>query len=145
MLADCLLHSLSFSYQQAFSISDKFAQSRRRSGVNKVSDPIIISKAYSVINFLKQNGFDQSHTRNALIYKPQILTCKVEQTLKPKFEVLQEHGFSVSDLALVVSADPSMLLCGLDSTILPALRALGELLSTDDAVAIMTRKGQNCR
>lgn len=110
--------------------------------MNKVSDPIIISKDDSVINFLKQNGFDQSHIRNALIYKPQILMCKVEQTLRPKFEVLQEHGFSSSDLALVVSADPSMLLCGLDSTILPALRALGELLSADDAVEIMkTMKG----
>jgi len=142
VLADYLVDSLSFSYQQASSISDKFAQTRERLGVKKVSDAIIISKADSLINFLKQNGFDQSHIRNALIYRPQILMCKVDETLKPKFEVLQEHGFSGSDLALVVSADPSVLLCGLNSTILPALRALRELLSTHDAVAIMkTMKG----
>ncbi|KAJ8434263.1 hypothetical protein Cgig2_010473 [Carnegiea gigantea] len=141
-LADQLVHSLSFSRQQAFSISDKLVQTRRFSGPNKVSDPNVLRKADSVIGFLKQNGLDQSHIRDMVSSLPKILMCKVDKTLKPKFEVLQEHGFSGPDLAVVVSADPSILLCGLNSTILPVLRALGELLSTDDAVAIMkTMKG----
>lgn len=136
-LADHLVHSLSLSREQAFSIYDKLVQTRRLSGPDKVSDLNVLRKADSVISFLKQNGLDQSQIRDMVISRPRILMCKVDETLKPKFEVLQEHVFSGPDLAVAVSANPTMLLRRLDSTILPAVRALREFLSDDHSVGIL--------
>ncbi|XP_074281146.1 uncharacterized protein LOC141606057 [Silene latifolia] len=124
-----LVHNLGFSHQQAQSISTKVA--------NKYADYSKFSgNANSVIDFLKQNGFDDTHIKKAVSSFPRILAANVDQTLKPKFQLFQDHGFSESNLVSVISSSPFIVSKRMD----PIIRDLRAILGSTDNLIKFFRK-----
>ncbi|XP_074311913.1 transcription termination factor MTERF15, mitochondrial-like [Silene latifolia] len=97
-----LVNNLGFSHQQALSTSTKLRS--KNPDYFKSSD-----NANSVVDFLKQYGFDDTHIKKVVSSYPQILASNVDKTLKPKFKLLQDHGFSGSDLVSIISSSSASL------------------------------------
>ena len=135
-----LMDSLGFSKQQALSFSPKLSRYRLGQEGGQVSESNAIPKADSVISFLNQHGFDQSHIRHIVLYDPRILRAKIDQTLKPKIEFLREQGLSGPDLVQFVTKNPVVLSLSLNTCTLPAIQALREILGNDeDVIATVNR------
>ncbi|XP_074311583.1 uncharacterized protein LOC141647340 [Silene latifolia] len=127
-----LVDNLGFSPQQAHTTSTKL---RTKNGnYSKFSD-----NANSVVDFLKQHGFEDIHIKKVVSSHPIILACNVDKTLKPKFKVLQDHGFSGSNLVSVISTNPSFVSRNLDTTI----QDLRAVLGTNENLTKLFRR-PNC-
>ncbi|XP_074310245.1 transcription termination factor MTERF15, mitochondrial-like [Silene latifolia] len=111
-----LVNNLGFSHQQALSTSTKLPS--KNTNYFKSSD-----NADSVVHFLKQHGFDDTHIKKVVSSHPAILASNVDQTLKPKFKLLQDHGFSGSDLVSIISSSPLFVKMHMDH-IIHDLRAI---------------------
>ncbi|XP_074311914.1 uncharacterized protein LOC141647573 [Silene latifolia] len=127
--ANYLVNNLGFSHQQALSTSTKLPS--KNTNDFKSSD-----NANSVVDFLKQHGFDDTHIIKVVSSCPKILASNVHQTLKPKFKLLQDHGFSGSNLVSVITSSPSFVTRQMD-TIIHDLRAV---LGSDENLTKLFRK-----
>ncbi|KNA11683.1 hypothetical protein SOVF_132930 [Spinacia oleracea] len=132
--ANYLVDFLGFSKQQALSTCTKVVRSRLARGSKKVSDFEFVENSNSVVSFLKQTGFEQSHIRSAVIRNPRILFCNVDKTLIPKTLAFQKMGFSVSDVVEVVKVNPSIFFTGTDTKIIQAFQILREIMGCDHHV-----------
>ncbi|XP_074281172.1 transcription termination factor MTERF15, mitochondrial-like [Silene latifolia] len=121
-----LINNLGFSNQQAHSISTKLPYK-----FDDAHFPKFSGNANSVIHFLKQHDFNDTHIKKVVSYYPQILSANVDQTLKPRFQVFQDHGFSASNLVSLISSNPFIASRHMDP-IIPDLRAI--LGSTDNLI-----------
>ncbi|KAH9627168.1 hypothetical protein KSS87_018408 [Heliosperma pusillum] len=116
--ANYLINSLGFSHQQALSTSTKF----RSKNTNHFKSFV---NANSVVDFLKQHDFDDTHIKKVVSSYPSILSANVDKTLKPKFKLLQDHGFSGFDLVSVISSSPSIITRHMNRIILELRVVLG--------------------
>ncbi|XP_068643206.1 transcription termination factor MTERF15, mitochondrial-like [Aristolochia californica] len=78
-------------------------------------------KPDSVLRFLKERGFGDSHIRILLSQEPRFLLSKIDKTLKPKFEFLEELGVSRTDIVSLVLKDPNILWRGVDDHLKPSV------------------------
>ncbi|XP_074311911.1 transcription termination factor MTERF15, mitochondrial-like [Silene latifolia] len=96
-----LVNNMGFSDQQALSTSTKIHY--KYADYSKFSE-----NANSVVDFLKQHCFDDTHIIKVVSCYPKILACNVDETLKPKFKFIQDHGFCGSDLVSLFASSPSL-------------------------------------
>eukprot|EP00268_Persea_americana_P018726 TRINITY_DN1948_c0_g1_i3.p1 TRINITY_DN1948_c0_g1~~TRINITY_DN1948_c0_g1_i3.p1 ORF type:complete len:383 (-),score=52.68 TRINITY_DN1948_c0_g1_i3:329-1477(-) len=86
----------------------------------------------SVLNFLKQSGFNDTHIRDLISRQPRLLTVKVENTLKPKFLFFQELGLYGTPFAEIASRYPYFLRCSIENQLQPNISYLRSFFHTDD-------------
>ncbi|KAK1555424.1 hypothetical protein Q3G72_026162 [Acer saccharum] len=60
----------------------------------------------SVLSFLKQIGFSNTHIENLIQKAPAILFADLDNTIKPKIKIFQDLGFSSIDIADLISTTP---------------------------------------
>lgn len=87
----------------------------------------------SVMSFLKQNGFTNSHIEIVVRRMPQLLSSDTENTLKPKLKIFQDFGFSPDDIVEILSADPWIFRKGA-SRITSSIGALKNVLGSINSV-----------
>ncbi|KAL8141578.1 hypothetical protein V2J09_014610 [Rumex salicifolius] len=122
-LADYLVKSLELSREEAVAAS------------KKVSSLKSLEKPIAVINFLKQNGFEQSRIKKIILHDARLLASRdINKTLCPKIRVFQELGLSDSELGRVMALNPWILLRGLNSHIKPPIECLRSILGSDEYV-----------
>ncbi|KAL5844264.1 hypothetical protein ACOSQ4_010222 [Xanthoceras sorbifolium] len=73
--------------------------------------PEAASKASSIkthlkLSFLRQTGFSNTHIENLIQKALAFLSCKLDNTIKPKIKIFQDLGFSSSDIANLMSTNP---------------------------------------
>ncbi|KAK1319947.1 hypothetical protein QJS10_CPB04g00438 [Acorus calamus] len=87
-----------------------------------------------VLDFLRNQGFEQTLIAKALTVQPGLLELHPERNLRPKMDFLIKYGFSDSQLSRILSRDPSIFTCSLDKTIAPAFEFLKGLVGTRENV-----------
>ncbi|KAK4859644.1 hypothetical protein QYF36_009153 [Acer negundo] len=60
----------------------------------------------SVLSFLKQIGFSNTHLENLIQKAPTVLFADLDNTIKPKIKIFQDLGFSSTDIADLISTIP---------------------------------------
>ncbi|XP_074263200.1 uncharacterized protein LOC141586009 [Silene latifolia] len=108
--SDYLVNNLGLSPQKALSASTRLRF--KYGNYFKFCD-----NANSVVDFLKQHDFDDTHIIKIVFSYPQILTYNVDKTLKPKFKLLQDYGCSGFNLISVISKNPKFLSTDMDKII----------------------------
>ncbi|KAM7265188.1 hypothetical protein ACFE04_002871 [Oxalis oulophora] len=90
----------------------------------------------SVLNFLKANGFDETQITKLVEVRPEILRCRVEDNLKPKFDYFVQNGCTGMRLSELLIANSSIIRRSLNGQIKPSFEFMKELLggSIDDVV-----------
>ncbi|GLT70002.1 hypothetical protein SLA2020_421070 [Shorea laevis] len=63
----------------------------------------------SVLDLLRTHGLTQTHIRNLISSRPQLLSADLENTLKPNMELFESLGFSCPSLAKMLCKDPRVL------------------------------------
>eukprot|EP00268_Persea_americana_P018728 TRINITY_DN1948_c0_g1_i5.p1 TRINITY_DN1948_c0_g1~~TRINITY_DN1948_c0_g1_i5.p1 ORF type:complete len:383 (-),score=52.84 TRINITY_DN1948_c0_g1_i5:387-1535(-) len=91
-------------------------------------------KPDSVLSFLKQSGFNDTHIRDLISNQPRLLTVKVENTLKPKFLFFQELGLYGTPFAEIASRYPYFLRCSIENQLQPNISYLRSFFHTDDNI-----------
>ncbi|RWR78422.1 Mitochodrial transcription termination factor-related [Cinnamomum micranthum f. kanehirae] len=97
-------------------------------------------KPDSVLNFLKQSGFNDTHIRDLISKQPRLLTVKVENTLKPKFLFFQELGLYGTPFAEITSRYPHFLRCSIENQLQPTISYLRSFFHTDDNIVKAIKK-----
>ncbi|KAL3514033.1 hypothetical protein ACH5RR_026750 [Cinchona calisaya] len=128
-LADYLTNALGFSKEEAISTSNKV---KRLKSVEKDFD--------LVVNFLENTGLNKSQIKSIVSVTPQVLLSKVDKTLKPKIQVLQEIGLFGSDLVKVVTNYRSFFVLGLENHLKHHVAYLRNVLGGDEKVALALKK-----
>ncbi|KAG8655443.1 hypothetical protein MANES_04G039000v8 [Manihot esculenta] len=88
----------------------------------------------SVLRFLKEHGFTNSHISKIVELRAKLLLCHPERTLLPKFEFLHSVGVSRSDLPLIVSQKPELLVRSIKRFQIPHYNILKSVLVSDEKV-----------
>lgn len=84
----------------------------------------------SVLSFLKESGFSDSHLQKMVKRVPNVLSASIFDTVKPKIKVFQDLGFSSTDIADVISSDPWILHRSVDR-IVPSILLLRSVLGSN--------------
>ncbi|XP_021723263.1 transcription termination factor MTERF9, chloroplastic-like [Chenopodium quinoa] len=134
--ANFLVDNLGFSNHQSLSTSATLSSRRRHGGTKLVNNFNWAENAESVIQFLKQIGFQQSDIRKLVCHEPRILLSRVSQTLKPKIKLLNDLGLSGSDLVQVIVRNPLILRQSLGL----AIHAFRTVLGSDENVVSAINK-----
>ncbi|KAK1319134.1 hypothetical protein QJS10_CPB04g00440 [Acorus calamus] len=93
-----------------------------------------------VLDFLRNQGFDQTHIAKAISRQPRLLMLSPETNLKPKMDFLTRYGFSDSQLIKFLSIEPTILGHSLDRHIAPSLEFLEGIVGTkEDIIAVINR------
>ncbi|XP_074279398.1 transcription termination factor MTERF8, chloroplastic-like [Silene latifolia] len=124
-MVDYLVNSLGFSKEEASVTSSKVSTTFKST-----------ENPNSVIDFFKISGFSQSQIKHLVSRAPQILSCNVDKTLKPKIQALHDLGFSKSDLARVISLSPVFCYRSLNDHIIPTLEILKSVFVDDNEILI---------
>ncbi|KAH7860632.1 hypothetical protein Vadar_015893 [Vaccinium darrowii] len=119
-LSNFLIETLTFSEPQAISISDRFPRTKT------------LEKPHSVVQFLKQLGFSDTHIRSSIRLKPSILFSNVDKTLKPKVQFFQDLGFTGPDLGKFISTHSHVLFYSLERTLIPCVDIIKKTLVNDE-------------
>ncbi|XP_044510587.1 uncharacterized protein LOC123229076 [Mangifera indica] len=129
-LADYLINQHSFSSEAALKASS--LQTHLTNTEN--SD--------SLLSFLKESGFPNSHIEIMVGKAPQILSLNLAHNIKPKIKIFLDLGFSSTDIVQILTADPWVLTRSVDNTILPSISALKSVLGSNAAsVKLLKRCG----
>ncbi|KAL3340008.1 hypothetical protein AABB24_028563 [Solanum stoloniferum] len=121
-LVKYLVDSLGFSNEEAASTSSKVTSRKN------------LKNADSVINFFKQNGFDNTQMKIMVSRVPKLLFRDVSKTLKPKFQCLMDLGLSGSDLVDAIAKDSHIFDTGLDTHLRPTIDFLRRILGSNENV-----------
>ncbi|KAJ8647058.1 hypothetical protein MRB53_000081 [Persea americana] len=97
-------------------------------------------KPNSVLDFLKQSGFNDTHIRDLISKQPRLLTVKVENTLKPKFLFFQELGLYGTPFAEIASRYPYFLSYSIEDHLQPTISYLRSFLHTNDKIVRAIKK-----
>ncbi|XP_071723663.1 transcription termination factor MTERF8, chloroplastic-like [Rutidosis leptorrhynchoides] len=88
----------------------------------------------SVLEFLKSNGFDETHITKLVEKYPAVLFCRVESNLKPKLEYFAQNGIRGTNLVECVVAKPTILERSLRGCIKPMFEFLKEIDTSNDFI-----------
>ncbi|XP_065867783.1 transcription termination factor MTERF8, chloroplastic-like isoform X2 [Euphorbia lathyris] len=89
---DFLINSCGLSLKSALSVSNKFQLNDKTP-----------QNPQSVLQLLKSHHFSDSHVAQLIVKLPRVLSCRIHDNLKPKFEYLDKIGFEDSDDKLLVA------------------------------------------
>ncbi|XP_059629819.1 transcription termination factor MTERF15, mitochondrial-like [Cornus florida] len=97
----------------------------------------------SILSFLQESGFSDTHLRYVIKVVPRVLSANLERSIKPKFKIFQDLGFSSSDVVKIVSSDPRILACRVDNRLSPSILALKSVLGSnmDDVSRFLKKSG----
>ncbi|XP_059631464.1 uncharacterized protein LOC132274240 [Cornus florida] len=131
-VADYLIDRHKFSPESASKVS---------SVVKYVKRP---EETDSILSFLKESGFAETHLERVIKNAPQLLSTNLECTIKPKFKLFRDLGFSSSDVVEFVSSNPRILTSSVDNRLGPSILALKSVLGSnmDDVSRILKRYGR---
>ncbi|XP_059629834.1 uncharacterized protein LOC132272757 [Cornus florida] len=97
----------------------------------------------SILSFLQESGFADTHLERVIKSAPQLLSANLELSIKPKFKFFQDVGISSSDIVQIVSSDPRILTRSVDSQLGPSILALKSVLvSNVDMSTFLKRSGR---
>ncbi|XP_059631422.1 transcription termination factor MTERF6, chloroplastic/mitochondrial-like [Cornus florida] len=100
----------------------------------------------SILSFLQESGFADTHLERVIKSAPQLLAANLELSIKPKFKFFQDLGISSSDIVQIVSSDPRILTRSVDSQLGPSILALKSVLvSNVDMSTFLKRSGRILR
>ncbi|KAL4197414.1 hypothetical protein AMTRI_Chr04g251010 [Amborella trichopoda] len=91
-------------------------------------------KLISVLDFLKANGFQETHIHNIIRKRPLILATDVDKTLKPKFKFFQDLGLSGSDLGGFLSKNPGILSYSTEKRAIPNIDFIKKYLHSNENI-----------
>ncbi|XP_059629860.1 transcription termination factor MTERF6, chloroplastic/mitochondrial-like [Cornus florida] len=99
--------------------------------------------AHSILSFLQESGFSDTHLERVIKYAPQLLSANLERSIKPKFKLFRDLGFSSSDVVEIVSSNPRILTSSVDNRLGPSILALKSVLgsSMDDVSRVLKKRG----
>ncbi|XP_059629866.1 uncharacterized protein LOC132272790 [Cornus florida] len=100
-------------------------------------------KTDSIISFLQESGFSDTHLQRVIKKAPQVLSANLERSIKPKFKFFQDLGFSSRDVVEIVSNDPRILTSSVDNRLGPSILTLKSVLGSnvDDVSRVLKRSG----
>ncbi|KAH6756748.1 hypothetical protein C2S53_000838 [Perilla frutescens var. hirtella] len=125
---DFLIHKHHFSPEAAAEVS---------SALTPLRNP---EKSDSLLSFLKENGFSNSHLERLLKYRASFISADLEQSVKPKIKIFQELGFSNNEIASLFASNPSIFYRSANNRVIPALSRLRNLLGSDANVVKLVKK-----
>jgi mTERF domain-containing protein len=130
-ITNWLINSLKFSKTQALSISTRFDWVKS------------LEKPQSLLLFLQNLGFSETHIRSAVRVCPQILFSDIDKTLKPKIEFFQDLGLVGSELGKFISKNSSVLTFSLERRLVPCVEILKKILCSNknnqDLIRVLSR------
>uniref|UniRef100_A0A2C9V0V2 Uncharacterized protein n=2 Tax=Manihot esculenta TaxID=3983 RepID=A0A2C9V0V2_MANES len=97
----------------------------------------------SVLRFLREHEFTNSHISQIIKIRPEVLIAHPEKTLLPKFDFLRSIGVSRSDLPIIVSRNPDLLTRSLERCLIPTYEILKSVLVSDEKVVITLNRMRN--
>ncbi|XP_059629826.1 uncharacterized protein LOC132272749 [Cornus florida] len=97
----------------------------------------------SILSFLQESGFSDSHLERFIKHAPQLLSANLERSIKPKIKMFQDLGFSSSDIVKIVSIHPKILTSSVDKRLGPSILALKSVLGSnmDDVSRVLKKSG----
>ncbi|XP_071725086.1 uncharacterized protein [Rutidosis leptorrhynchoides] len=126
-----LINSCGLSSKSALSTSQKLKLDEKK-----------LENTRSVLEFLKSNGFDETHITKLVEKYPPVLGCRVESNLKPKLEYFAQNGITGTNLVECVVAKPTILHKSLCDSIKPMFELLKEIdRSSDFIIRVLKRSG----
>ncbi|GAB4833146.1 hypothetical protein Ancab_031391 [Ancistrocladus abbreviatus] len=128
-MVDYLVKSLGFSEEEAMSTSIKVSHFKST------------MQSDSVINFLKQVGFDNTQIKRIVFCFPKVLSSRVDKTLKPKIKVFQDHGLSGFEVVDLLSAIPSVFSAPVN-IIKPSLQVLKTVFTSNKDLVDCIKRSQ---
>ncbi|XP_059631374.1 uncharacterized protein LOC132274187 [Cornus florida] len=96
----------------------------------------------SILSFLQESGFADTHVELLIKRMPQVLSSNLERSIKPKFKFLQDLGISSSDVVEVVSSHPRILASSVDRLGLSILALKSVLGSNMYVPMVLKRSGR---
>ncbi|XP_059629854.1 transcription termination factor MTERF6, chloroplastic/mitochondrial-like [Cornus florida] len=127
-VADYLIDRHKFSAETASKVS---------SAVKYVKRP---EKTDSILSFLQESGFADTHLELLIKRMPRVLSANLERSIKPKFKFFQDLGFSSSDVVKMVSSHPRILASSVDNRLGPSILALKSVLGSNMDVPMVLKK-----
>ncbi|KAL9432480.1 hypothetical protein AB3S75_027503 [Citrus x aurantiifolia] len=94
----------------------------------------------SVLQFLKNRGFNGSQIAKLVRVRPQLLFAHPERSLLPKIEFLNSIGATDAELADVCSSIPAILGQSLENVLIPNYKFLKSVFFSDENVIKVLRK-----
>ncbi|XP_059631375.1 uncharacterized protein LOC132274188 [Cornus florida] len=130
-VADYLIDRHKFSAETAWKVS---------SFVKYLKRP---EETDSILSFLKESGFSDTHLEHVIKVAPYVLSANLEHTIKPKFKFFLDLGFSSSDVVKFVLSNPSVLNRSVDNQLGPSILALKSVLgwNMDDVSRVLKKSG----
>ncbi|KAJ8562745.1 hypothetical protein K7X08_031197 [Anisodus acutangulus] len=116
VLLNYLINTLDIPIPKALAISNRFPWVRS------------VEKPELAVHFFKSIGFTDAQIQSAVCHTPQIIYADVENTLKPKIQLLQELGITGSDLGTLVSKKAIILTRSLEKILKPSIEVLNKVL-----------------
>ncbi|XP_034921237.1 uncharacterized protein [Populus alba] len=116
-----LVNSCGLPLKSALSVSKKFQIHEKE-----------LQKSLSVLEFLKAQGFNETQIGRLIEKWPRVLLCRVESTLKLKFDFLTQNGFVGQILPQLIVLVPAILNRKVDSCIKPCFEFLKSFLDNNE-------------
>ncbi|ERM95820.1 transcription termination factor MTERF4, chloroplastic [Amborella trichopoda] len=95
----------------------------------------------SVIKFLRNSGFLDTHIDEIVSREPQILASDVQKTLKPKLRLFQELDLSGTELKDFITANPSLFRYSVNKRLYPSVLFLRNYLTNEEILMAIKRCG----
>ncbi|KAH7861599.1 hypothetical protein Vadar_028203 [Vaccinium darrowii] len=130
-ISNFLIETLAFSEPQAISISNRFPPTKT------------LENPHSVVRFLRQLGFSDTHIQSCIRLHPDILFYNVDKTLKPKLQFFQDLGVTGPDLGKLTSKHSRVFHNSLERTLIPCVDIIKKTLVNDknnqDLIRVLQR------
>ncbi|KAL6959263.1 hypothetical protein U1Q18_039404 [Sarracenia purpurea var. burkii] len=133
LIFNYLIQTFAFPEPLAFSISNRFSWIKT------------LEKPQSVVQFLKQIGFLNTHIRSSIRVSPQILFADIDKTLKPKLQFFQDLGLTGADLGKFLSTNSMLLTRSLEKKLVPCVDIIKKTLINDKDNQDLIRVLRRCK
>lgn len=98
-----------------------------------------LPKSASVLNCLKSYGFEDTQIAKLVERRPEVLHCRVNSNLNPKFEYFVQKGLTGKLLPEFILSNPFILFRSLDSNIKPCFEFLSSFLNCEEVLVAIKR------
>ncbi|KAJ8762692.1 hypothetical protein K2173_011172 [Erythroxylum novogranatense] len=119
--------------------SPEFALKIPNSTTKYVKDP---QNSDSLLSYMEEIGFSKTQIQSIIERMPTILSAKLEQTIKPKFQIFQDSGIDQTQIIEIVSSCPTVLQRSVDNRLSPSMSQLNSLLGSLAAVSKLLKSSR---
>ena len=102
---------------------------------------MIVSDAYTVVEFFRAHGFIDKQTSTLTMMRLRVYLYDADKIFKPKLEFFKSLGLSDLEITKLISARPSILGRSLENQIIPCVQELRRILGTDENVLKAIKAG----